>query len=431
MSSTTTLDAEYIVALLKQCLKWKNSSSIKQSKIVLNLFIDFLQLRVVPKKDSAQNTFRKYLKQYHSAKLEGKLETWIEVGLEGNPDIINELQDKIKKVEEFGNNIGQEPPVVEKTFPEEPEVQKEEVKAEEIVEEEEDIFADVKVRGNGEPEPELDNPIIVPWDFSVVADSALQHAVMFAPILGGTIYLLHIVKKRKDIEPTKAKLEKIANESFEKYKVKPEVLVREGNIFKTITEIANNNKAKLVVMGTHGVKGIQKLTGSWALKVISGTNTPFVVVQSAPRSKKIENVVFPVDYKKENKQKLKQARLLAKHYDINFILVVAKDIVNEQFKKKTKTNLNYVKGFFKQNNISFKVVAVEGTDSSAEAALKYAAENMPDLIMILTNRNLNIQDYMLGVEEQKIIANPQKIPVMVINPRQVHYASYSAFGNAV
>ena len=310
-------------------------------------------------------------------------------------------------------------------------MQKEEIKAKEIEEEEEDVFADVKVRGNGEPEPELDKPIIVPWDFSAVAESALQYAVMFAPILGGTIYLLHIVKKRKDIEPTKAKLEKIANESFDKYKIKPEVLVREGNIFKTITEIANNNKAKLVVMGTHGVKGIQKLTGSWALKVISGTNTPFVVVQSSPRSKKIENVVFPIDYKKENKQKLKQARLLAKHYDINFILVVAKDIVNDQFKKKTKTNLNYVKGFFKQNNISFKVVAIGGTDSSAEATLKYVAENMPDLIMILTNRNLHIQDYMLGVEEQKIIANPQKIPVMVINPRKVLYASYSAFGNAV
>jgi nucleotide-binding universal stress UspA family protein len=254
---------------------------------------------------------------------------------------------------------------------------------------------------------------------------------MFAPILGGTIYLLHIVKKNKEIEPTKAKLKKIADEAYAKYKIKPEVLVKEGNIFKTITEIANDNRAKLVVMGTHGIKGIQKLTGSWALKVISGTNTPFVVVQDAPRAQKIENIVFPVDYTKENKQKLKQARLLAKYYDINFTLVVAKDISNVHFSRKTKTNLNYVKVFFKQNNIRYEVKAIEGTESSTEAALKYAAEHLPDLIMILTTKNLNIQDYMLGAEEQKIIANPQKIPVMVINPRKVIYSSYGAFGNAV
>ena len=423
----TEINPEYIVRLLKDCLKWKNNGSIKQSKVVLNIFIDFLRLRVVPKKDSAQDTFSKFIKTYHSAKLEGKLETWIEVGLDGNPDVLDELKEKIEQVEQFGENIGSEVQTVEKEERAEVKIVYEQ---DELNEDEEDIWADEK-REDDNFKPELDNPILVPWDFSSVAESALQHAVIYAPILGGTLYLLHIVKRHKDIEPTKAKLEKIANEAEKKYKIKPEVLVKEGNIFKTITEIANENKAKLVVMGTHGIKGIQKLTGSWALKVIAGTNTPFIVVQEAPRSPKIENIVFPVDYTKENKQKLKQAKLLAKHYDINFTLVVAKDISNDVFRKKTKTNLNYVKAYFKQNNISYTVKAVEGTDSSTEATLKYCAEHLPDLIMILTTKNLNIQEYMLGAEEQKIIANPQKIPVMVINPRKVIYASYSAFGNAV
>ncbi len=90
-----------------------------------------------------------------------------------------------------------------------------------------------------------------------------------------------------------------------------------------------------------------------------------------------------------------------------------------------------MKAFFKQNDIRYEVKAIKGTENSTEAALKYAAEHLPDLIMILTTKNLNIQNYMLGAEEQKIIANPQKIPVMVINPRKVIYSSYSAFGNAV
>ncbi len=422
----TTPDPEYIIKLLEKCLKWKNDKSIKQSKVVLNIFIDFLRLRVVPKKNSAQDVFQQFINRPFKPKIEGKLETWIEVGLDGNPEIIEELNKKIRQIEDFGNNIGY-------TLPNKKDIEKKEITAfvQKTEHDDDDIFSDIKVKEEKHFETELNKPILVPWDFSPVADSALQHAVMFAPILGGTIYLLHIVKKAKEIEPTKAKLKKIAEEAFSKYKIKPEVLVKEGNIFKTITEIANDNRAKLVVMGTHGIKGIQKLTGSWALKVISGTNTPFVVVQNAPRAQKIENIVFPVDFTRENKQKLKQAKLLAKYYDINFILVVAKDISKTELLKKTKTNLNYVKAFFKQNNIRYEVKAVEGTESSTEAALKYAAENLPDLIMILTTKNLNLQDYMLGAEEQKIIANPQKIPVMVINPRKVIYASYGAFGNAV
>ena len=52
----------------------------------------------------------------------------------------------------------------------------------------------------------------------------------------------------------------------------------------------------------------------------------------------------------------------------------------------------------------------------------------PDLIMILTTKNINIQDYVLGADEQKIIANPFKIPVMCINPKKIIYSSYGGFG---
>ena len=186
----------------------------------------------------------------------------------------------------------------------------------------------------------------------------------------------------------------------------------------------------MVVMGTHGIKGMQKLTGSWALKVIAGTNTPFVVVQEAPRNRKITEIVFPINHMKENKQKLKQAKVLAKHYNLKFMLVFAKDVSNDEYRRNTKTNLNYVKSFFKQNDILFEVKAMEGIDSSTEATLKYAAEYHPDLIMVLTTKNINIQDYVLGADEQKIIANSFKIPVMCINPKKVIFSSYGSFGGS-
>jgi len=42
--------------------------------------------------------------------------------------------------------------------------------------------------------------------------------------------------------------------------------------------------ALMVVMGTHGIKGMQKLMGSWALKVITSSKVPFIAVQDTPKA---------------------------------------------------------------------------------------------------------------------------------------------------
>ena len=66
--------------------------------------------------------------------------------------------------------------------------------------------------------------------------------------------------------------------------IKINTKVLEGTIFTALTEYADDTKADFVIMGTHGIKGVQKLTGSWALKVIAGSNVPFIVVQDEPSS---------------------------------------------------------------------------------------------------------------------------------------------------
>jgi len=421
----TKLNPEYLISTLKKCIKWKNDQSITESKAVLNIFMDFLKLRIIPKTDSAKNVFVTYLNNPLSEKLEGKLEVWIEIGLKEKPENKDELLKKIELVENFNNSSGIKTKVTEK--PEKVTI-KEETEDEQFIAEK--LFEDDDDDDDELFAPELKDPIIIPWDFSEVAGYALKHALLYAPIIGAQIYLLHIVKKESDIDNAIAKLEKLADKTFEKYNIRPNPLVKTGNIFTSITEIANNNRAKMVIMGTHGIKGMQKLTGSWALKVIAGTNTPFVVVQEAPANQKIKDIVFPVNHAKENKQKLKQAKKLAQHYQLKFILLVAKDISNAQYRRNTKTNLNYVKSFFRQNNIMYEVIAVEGTSDSTEATLQYSAKNNPDLIMILTTKNINIQDYMLGADEQKIIANRSGIPVMCINPKKVVFSSYGGFGGS-
>ncbi len=260
------------------------------------------------------------------------------------------------------------------------------------------------------------NIILVPYDFSKVAMHAVAHAKSLSQRNGAQIYLLHIVKKDTDAA------EALKNLTQEKQKIKDiygldvNLIVKEGTIFKTIKEVAFEISAKMVVMGTHGIKGRQKLTGSWALKVIVGSKVPFFVVQDEPTDAKVKKIVFPVDFKTENKEKLFWADLLSRFLDTKIYLLSssAKDGVIEP---RTKANLVFCKNFLEEKGIDYELSLSEGKGSFAQETINFADSINADAIIIMTTRDIAFHDYMLGANEQHIIANSFKVPVMVINPR--------------
>ena len=128
-----------------------------------------------------------------------------------------------------------------------------------------------------------DHNILIPWDFTPVAKYALQHGFKFAEkTKSKKIILVHIIKHDKEYNKAFDKLEQVASEYRGKNGLQIDAIVRKGSIFTTIGEVASEIEAELVVMGTHGLKGMQKLTGSWALKVIVSSKVPFVVEQEPP-----------------------------------------------------------------------------------------------------------------------------------------------------
>ena len=52
------------------------------------------------------------------------------------------------------------------------------------------------------------------------------------------------------------------------------------------------------------------------------------------------------------------------------------------------------------------------------------------MILIITTKGIGLTDFVLGAQEQYIIANTAKLPVMVVNPRTdlSRYGSFSATG---
>ena len=270
--------------------------------------------------------------------------------------------------------------------------------------------------------------IVVPWDFTRVAENALQHAVKISRMVNSSIVLLHIVNrsiKTGDYKKAEDKLKTVISEAATRYRVEVDYKMMPGTIFTAISEFVNEAEPNLVVMGTHGLKGMQKLTGSWALKVIVGSKIPFIVVQDAPKEMdKYHDIVFPVDFRSENKEKLKMAIFMGKYFEskVHILKVVTTD---KSLLKKTNINLNFAIKYLIQNNIEYKIHDLP-KGNLAKQTIEFAEKLKADLILIMTTKNINMADYVMGAQEQAIIANSSGIPVCCMNPR-ANFAKVSQF----
>jgi nucleotide-binding universal stress UspA family protein len=261
--------------------------------------------------------------------------------------------------------------------------------------------------------------IVVPWDFTHIAEHALAHAVKISRMVGNEICLLHIVEQGISAAAEgqkKVLLQHVAGESSKKYNMAIMSQVVKGSIFKAIAEFANDKDASIVVMGTHGMKGMQKLTGSWALKVIVKSKVPFIVVQDPPvDQERYHKIVFPVDFRGENKEKIKMAIFMGKFFDSKIHIFVTKTS-DKNLLKKTNVNINFAIKYLMQNNIEYEIQEVT-RGNFAQQTLDYAQKISADLILIMTTKNITMADYVVGASEQYIIANSSKIPVCCVNPK--------------
>jgi len=273
------------------------------------------------------------------------------------------------------------------------------------------------------------NTIVVPWDFTDVAHNALLHAVKIAKQLDTTITLLHVVKSIKKGEDAHLKLNSTAEKLSVEFNIQMHPLILEGSLFHVISDYVSENNVNMVVMGTHGIIGMQKLIGSAALKVIIGSKVPFIVIQDAPKKPNIfKDIIFPIDYRSVSKQKVSWALYLGKHFDVKISIIVP-TVKDKSLLNKTKVNIKFAENLFNKHNIDYQVKQIPG-HNSAEEIIKFSKEIDADMILIMTTKDIGITDYVLGAQEQHIIANQEKIPVMVVNPRTdlSRYSGFSATG---
>ena len=270
--------------------------------------------------------------------------------------------------------------------------------------------------------------ILVTWDFTEKSCFAFEHGLKTAKTIHHEVALVHIVKKESEIKQAETDIQKYISEKYPDISKEPTIIVKEGTIFSTISEIANEIDARMVIMGTHGIKGMQKFLGSWALKVIANSKVPFVVVQDSPGEQVYKNIVLPINFRKENKESINWAHYFSIHFGTNFRILKAKH-TDSRFIKGIESNMYFINKYFKAKGISFTVEQANGEIDFAKEVIEYAGQIKANAIMVMTTKDIGFADYVLGAHEQYIIANSEKIPVICINPRPPKIgASFSTSG---
>ena len=267
--------------------------------------------------------------------------------------------------------------------------------------------------------------IIVPTDFTSVSEVAIRYASELSNHTKSAVHLLHIVGKENERAGAEAKMQEQAN----KLGIgSVGTVTAVGNIFEDIPDTAERENAELIVMGTHGLRGMQFIVGSNALRVVSEGNVPFIIVQEeTKRSANIQKILAPLDLHQETKQKLQIVADIAVKFGAEVHLVSPKES-DEYLHNKLSRNVAYAEGYLEERKIKYKTAVTEAASSGfVKDLLKYANYAEIDLICILNTAEDRLV-HAFGIDsEQKIITNEAGIPVMILNPTATYKDSASVF----
>lgn len=267
--------------------------------------------------------------------------------------------------------------------------------------------------------------VLVPTDFSEVCASAASQAIDTAKLLNFKVVLLHVVNSetktylKEEKLPEEAivqKLKALAEELKSQSGVEVDFLSREGSIFTTISDVANEIGANLIYLGTHGKTGIQHFTGSFALKVVTSSTVPVVVVQKRTVDKGYRDTVLPITNDVCTAEKAAWAIYISKEFNttIHILLIGdAGDLIYE--------SAHEIARIFEKNGVTYTFKEAEKHSQFAKQTIDYATSNNASLIMIMTHPDKVLPLFLLGSYDEEIIFNTSHIPVLCVNPRELEF----------
>ena len=282
--------------------------------------------------------------------------------------------------------------------------------------------------------------ILFPTDFSKCSEQALAHAVFLAEKYEAEIYVLHVITIFEDqpsivsneIAETKEmvkKLEDVAEKQLNKIldshssnDIKITTEIKRGlSAAPAILEYSSENKIDLIIMGTHGRRGLgHLLLGSAAEEVVRLAPCPLFTIRELKDPKPVmhvNNILVPIDFSNYSEKALAYASEIAQSYNAQLqvlhiieetmhpafsvtgkssIFDLVPDIKDDSRKRAEKILSNFV-----SDRVKSKIFIQGGR--AANDIIKFAKENSTDLIVIATHGLTGLEHMLLGSVTEKVV----------------------------
>lgn len=257
------------------------------------------------------------------------------------------------------------------------------------------------------------NLYIVPYDFTPITQNALDYALFLGNKVHTEIMLLHIAPSKEKGRPMLQKLEEVKSKMTPPPGVEISTKVIVGSLFNDIGRVAKETHAQLIIMGTHGSRGMQKIFGSNAMKVIVSAECPFIVVQKNTKPKNIENVVVPIDLTKESLQIVNYAGDIANMFNAK-VQVLAEKQSDQILNTRIQNRIKLVKEQYEDRNVDASINFVK-RGSYGKRVMSYVKANKSDLIAIAYHSESLFPQF--DSFAPNLITNKEALPVLIINSK--------------
>lgn len=270
--------------------------------------------------------------------------------------------------------------------------------------------------------------IIVPIDFSEYSDYALETAAMLARKNNAEILALHMLEMSEALL-TKGENEmqmetvfylKLAEKRFDEFLEKDYLeglrvtpIVKHFKVFSEVNEVAKEQAADLIVMGSHGTSGIKEFfVGSNTEKVVRYAEIPVLVIKHNPILTEFDSVVFACDFSEDSiAAYLKAKRMFDSLNAVMNIIYV--NLPSESFKSTAEME-EKVTNFLKKadGNLDNLVNVAYVNDYTVEKGItNFSNQIGADLIAIATHGRKGLAHFFEGSISEDL-ANHSTLPVM-------------------
>jgi len=269
------------------------------------------------------------------------------------------------------------------------------------------------------------NYILVPYDFSAVAEKAVRFAGAVARTSGDAIELIHVhVNKTVPLAGVEDSLSVMCGKISESEGVVCNYLVTDGDIFTDIPRAASARACRMAIIGTHGIKGFrQKMTGADILKLVRNIPVPVLVIQkeSIVPTQGFRKLVFPVGGHDRFDRQIHAAIMMAGLFNLE-VLIYSIHKRGDDWTPALKKNIAEAENAFSAKGISHRRIEEEPNVLSvgyARQTLRYAGAHDCDLISVMSVPTRE-HYYFAQADKEEMLTNEHRIPILCSSDLEVH-----------